>query len=74
MGKASYVPGILIFRDKGSRMPYLDQENYLDKILEQFNMTNCKPFSTPVRRATILNKKLCSTNKIKIKEMENVPY
>lgn len=37
-------------------------------------MTNCKLVSTRVCKATILHKKLCSTNKIEIKEIENSPY
>ena len=43
-------------------MLYLDQQNHLDKMLKRLNKT------------TILHKKLCPTNKIEIKEMENVPY
>lgn len=37
-------------------------------------MRNCKLASRPVRKATIIHKKLCLTNKIEIKAMENVPY
>lgn len=37
-------------------------------------MTNCKLVSTRVYKATILHKKLCSTNKIEIKQIENAPY
>lgn len=43
-------------------MLYLDQQNHLDKMLKRLNKT------------TILHTKLCPTNKIEIKEMENVPY
>lgn len=43
-------------------MLYLDQQNHLDKMLKRLNKT------------TILYTKLCPTNKIEIKEMENVPY
>lgn len=64
--------GIRISRDRGSRMPYVDQENYLDEILKRFNMTNCKPVSTLMCKATILHKKWWPTNKTEIKEMENV--
>lgn len=37
-------------------------------------MTNCKLVSTRVCKATTLHKKLCLTNKIEIKEIENSPY
>lgn len=55
-------------------MLYLAQENYLDMIFKLFNMTNCKPASTPMCKATIVYKKLCPTNKIEIKELENVLF
>lgn len=41
MGEASYALGIKISRDRGLRMLYLDQENYLDILLKRFDMTTC---------------------------------
>lgn len=41
MGEASYALGIKISRDRGLRMLYLDQENYLHIILKRFDMTTC---------------------------------
>lgn len=72
MSETSYVLGVKISTD--SNMLYGDQENYRDKILKRFNMRNCKLVSRLVRKATIIHKKLCPTNKIEIKAMENVPY
>lgn len=37
-------------------------------------MRNYKLASRPLRKATIIHKKLCLTNKIEIKEIENSPY
>lgn len=55
-------------------MLYLAQENYLDMIFKLFNMTNYKPASTPMCKGTIVYKKSCPTNKIEIKELENVLF
>jgi hypothetical protein len=41
MGTANYVLGIRIYRDRNSKLLYLDQEKYLDKILKKFKMNNC---------------------------------
>lgn len=54
MGETGFVLGIKFSRDRGLRMSYLDQENYLNKLLKLFNMKNYKPVSTPVCQATIL--------------------
>ena len=38
MDSANYVLGIIIFRDRDSKLIYLDQENYLEKVLKRFKM------------------------------------
>jgi hypothetical protein len=48
MGAANYVLGIKISRNRKSKLLYLDQEKYLEKILKKFNMSNCKPLSAPI--------------------------
>uniref|UniRef100_A0A2N9HAA9 CCHC-type domain-containing protein n=1 Tax=Fagus sylvatica TaxID=28930 RepID=A0A2N9HAA9_FAGSY len=74
MGPANYVLGIRISRDRDSKLIYLDQENYLEKVLKRFKMEDCRPVSTPVSKRTILNKSMCPTNKTKLEEMKAVPY
>uniref|UniRef100_A0A2N9GNZ7 Reverse transcriptase Ty1/copia-type domain-containing protein n=1 Tax=Fagus sylvatica TaxID=28930 RepID=A0A2N9GNZ7_FAGSY len=74
MGPANYVLGIRISRDRDSKLIYLDQENYLEKVLKRFKMENCRPVSTPVSKGTILNKSMCPTNKTELEEMKDVPY
>ena len=68
------VLGIRIFRDKDSKLIYLDQENYLEKLLKRFKMEDCRPVSTPISKGTILNKSMCQTNKTELEEMIVVPY
>ena len=74
MGPANYVLGIRISRDRDSKLIYLDQENYLEKVLKRFKMEDCRPVSTPVSKGTILNKSMCPTNKTELEEMKAVPY
>uniref|UniRef100_A0A2N9EP82 Integrase catalytic domain-containing protein n=1 Tax=Fagus sylvatica TaxID=28930 RepID=A0A2N9EP82_FAGSY len=74
MGPTNYVLGIRIFRDRDSKLIYLDQENYLEKVLKRFKMEDCRPVSTPVSKGTILNKSMCPTNKIELEKMKAVPY
>jgi hypothetical protein len=74
MGPANYVLGIRISRDRDSKLIYLDQENYLEKILKRFKMEDCRPVSTPVSKGTIPNKSMCPTNKIELEEMIAVSY
>uniref|UniRef100_A0A2N9FM87 Reverse transcriptase Ty1/copia-type domain-containing protein n=1 Tax=Fagus sylvatica TaxID=28930 RepID=A0A2N9FM87_FAGSY len=74
MGPANYVLGIRISRDRDSKLIYLDQENYLEKVLKKFKMEDYKPVSTPVSKRTILNKSMCPTNKTELKEMIAIPY
>ena len=72
MGEAFYVLGIKITRYRKSKMLYLDQENYVEKIFKQFNMKKCKSVSTPTCKSTILSKNLCPQNKVKLEEMQKV--
>jgi hypothetical protein len=74
MGEASYVLGIKITRDRNSKLLYLDQENYLDKIFKRFNMLECNPVSTPVSKGTVLTKEMCPTQEEEVNYMKNVPY
>ena len=74
MGPANYVLGIRISRDRDSKLIYLDQENYLEKVLKRFKMEDCRPVSTHVSKRTIFNKSMCPTNKTELEEMKAVPY
>lgn len=46
LGQASHVLGMRITRSGGKIS--LDQTNYITKILERFNMADCKPAQTPM--------------------------
>ncbi len=47
LGDASYILNMKITRDRPNKLLYLDQQNYIDKILNRFNMNECKTVTTP---------------------------
>jgi len=48
MGPVQYFLGVRIVRDRKLRKLSLVQDAYFDKILKRFNMTQCKPISSPL--------------------------
>jgi hypothetical protein len=74
MGAANYVLGVIISRNRNSKLLYLDLEKYLEKILKKFKMDNFKPLSTPISKCQHLSKIMRPQNETEIKEMESVPY
>lgn len=56
IGEASFCLGIKITRDFTAGKLWLDQENYTNKILEKFKMTECKPIATPIDTSCKLTK------------------
>ena len=74
MGEAPYILGIKISRDRSSRLLSLSQESYINKVLERFNMKNCKPIDTPMAKNEILTKEMCSKSSEEIQRMERIPY
>ena len=48
LGEVSHILGMLIKRDRNSRTLTISQSKYLERVLKRFNMTECKPVSTPI--------------------------
>lgn len=48
LGEARHCLGMNICRNHETGIITLDQTNYIDQILARFNMSNCKPASTPL--------------------------
>jgi hypothetical protein len=42
LGEATYILGIMIYRDRSKRLARLSQDMYIDKVLKQFNMEQSK--------------------------------
>jgi hypothetical protein len=52
LGKASYVIGIEIHRDRNQITLKLSQKAYIEKVLEIFGMKNCSTSIAPIIKGT----------------------
>ena len=62
MGKATYVIGIEIFRDRSHGLSRLSQKAYIERVLERFNMEKCSARVTPIQKGT--NSTICNAHKM----------
>lgn len=54
LGRATHILGMRLRQDHSKFV--LDQKSYIQKVLEQFKMTDCKPVSTPLENGMKLGK------------------
>ena len=54
-GPAKKILGIRIERDRASKKLYMSQEQYIEKVLERFNMSKAKVVSSPLASHFKLN-------------------
>ena len=62
MGKASHILGMRIQRDRSKKLLYLSQAEYIDKVLQCFNMDRGKAISCPLPSYVKLSKQDCSVS------------
>ena len=74
LGEASFVLGIEIHRNRSHGLLGLSQRTYVDRILERFNMQQCKPGIAPVCKGDKLSLSQCPHSDIEKAQMKNVPY
>ncbi|MBW0572680.1 hypothetical protein O181_112395, partial [Austropuccinia psidii MF-1] len=48
LGPATFVLGIKLSRNRATKQIFLSQASYIKDLLDNYNMTNCKPVSTPM--------------------------
>ena len=53
---------------------YPSQMKYLRKVLDRFNMSNCKPVTTPLTTHFKLSVEFCPASVVKIEKISHVPY
>ena len=53
LGEAKVCLGLEITRDRKAKKLFLTQESYMQKIVEKFGMSDCKPFATPIELSLI---------------------
>ena len=73
LGPTNKILGMQIYRDRNNRKIWLSQKNYLKKILQRFNMQDCKPISTPLPINFKLSSSMSPSNEARM-EMSRVPY
>nr|GEX60148.1 hypothetical protein [Tanacetum cinerariifolium] len=74
LGKASYIVGIKIYRDRSKRLIGLCQSAYIEKILKRYCMENSKRGSIPMQEKLKLSKSQGASTPVEMKRMQNVPY
>ena len=74
MGEAAYILGVKISRDRSKNLLSLSQDTYIKKVLERFNMQDCKPIDTPTTKSGALSRKLCPNTPEEKEQMNKVPY
>jgi hypothetical protein len=57
LGEAAYILDIKIYIDRSKRLIGLNQDAYIDKILNRFNMQDSKKGFLPMSRGITLSKK-----------------
>ncbi|GJZ78530.1 retrotransposon protein, putative, ty1-copia subclass [Tanacetum coccineum] len=73
LGKAAFIHGIKIYRDRSKRLIGHSQSAYMDKILKRFKMDNSKRGNIPMQEKLDLNKTQSATTPGEVKQMQNVP-
>jgi len=68
------ILGMEISRDRQVGKLFLSQQKYIERVLDRFNMNNCKLVSTPLAAHLKLSSKLCPDTKEEMKHMSHVPY
>ena len=74
LGKAQYVLGIKIIRDRKNKIIALSQEKYIDSILSKYNMQVSKKGFTPFRYGINSSKDQCPKTTEEKEYMKKVPY
>ena len=59
MGEASYILGVKILRDHSKRLLGLPQDKYIKKMLQHYQMHDCKLMDTLVERNLRLSLDMC---------------
>ena len=74
LGEIHHCLGIRITRDREKGMIELDQQAYIQQIIDRFGMSNANPVSTPMDCSQKLTKEMSPKSDAQRDEMRNVPY
>lgn len=74
LGLAQQILGMNIVRNRKAKKIWLLQENYVERVIEKFNMKDTKPVNTPLANYFKVTKRSCPTTSTERKKMEAIPY
>ena len=74
LGRASYILGMKIYRDRFRRLFGLSQSTCIDTLLKQFNMDNFKKGYLLIGHEITFSKKDCLTTLEEREHMSRIPY
>ena len=74
LGKAAYILGIKIYRDRSRRLIGLSQSTYLDKVLKKFKMDQSKKGFLRVLQGVKLSHTQSPTTTKDRERMKVIPY
>ena len=74
MGEAAYILGVKISRNRSKKLLSLSQETYINKVLERFNILDCKSIDTPISKSDELCLEMCPKSQKKKEVMGKVSY
>ncbi|GJU15291.1 retrovirus-related pol polyprotein from transposon TNT 1-94 [Tanacetum coccineum] len=74
LGPTNKIIGMQIHRDRVGRKIWLSQKSYVKKILQRFNMQDCKPISTLFPTNIKLSSKMSPSSEKERMEISRVPY
>jgi hypothetical protein len=74
LGKAAYILGIRIYRDRSRRLIRLSQDTYIDKVLKCFSIEQSKKGFLSMSHGIHLSKTPCPSTNDELDRMSNVPY
>ena len=74
LGDLEWCINLCVKRNRALRTMTIDQTDYIDEIVEKFNMQGAAPIATPADPAVHLSKDMGPANKDERREMETRPY
>ena len=74
LGELHFFLGVHIERDRAARTITMHQRSYIEEMLKQFGMEDCKPVSTPLDVKAQLVKLTDEEHEEHMQEMQGVPY
>nr|GEU96726.1 hypothetical protein [Tanacetum cinerariifolium] len=74
LGKAVFIVGIEIYKDRSKRIIALGQNAYMENILEKYKIDNSKRLHIAMQERLDLNKTQGASTPKEVKRMQNVPY